>query len=97
MRALLLLALAITLPANPAFAQATERTVYASVVDKNDAPVTGLSEAVLTRVTSFCALIDPVNLSRPAVRKRCAGAGGLMGRRHHTHLVRDFTWPPGTL
>jgi Ca-activated chloride channel family protein len=35
--------LAMFVPANLAFAQATERTVYASVVDKNNAPVTGLS------------------------------------------------------
>ena len=41
--ALLMLTIAILLPAQPVWAQATERTVYASVVDKNDAPVTGLS------------------------------------------------------
>ena len=43
MRAIVLLILAMLVPANPAWAQATERTVYASVMDKNDAPVTGLS------------------------------------------------------
>ena len=43
MRLMMLSILAMLLPANPAWAQATERTVYASVVDKNDAPVTGLS------------------------------------------------------
>ena len=39
----MLLILAVLLPASPVLAQATERTVYASVVDKNDAPVTGLA------------------------------------------------------
>jgi VWFA-related protein len=43
MRAIVTVILAILVPANIAFAQAAERTVYASVVDKNDAPVTGLS------------------------------------------------------
>ena len=43
MRAITLLILAMLLPASPVLAQATERTVYASVVDKNDAPVTGLA------------------------------------------------------
>ena len=43
MRATVLLILAMLLPASPVLAQATERTVYASVVDKNDAPVTGLA------------------------------------------------------
>lgn len=43
MRVIVVLILAMLLPAIPAFAQADERTVYASVVDKNDAPVTGLS------------------------------------------------------
>ena len=43
MRAIVILALAMMVPANPAFAQADERTIYASVVDKNDAPVAGLS------------------------------------------------------
>ena len=43
MRAIVLLILAVLLPASPVLAQATERTVYASVVDKNDAPVTGLA------------------------------------------------------
>jgi VWFA-related protein len=43
MRAIGLLILAMLLPANPAWAQATEQTIYASVVDKNDAPVTGLA------------------------------------------------------
>jgi hypothetical protein len=41
--ALLVLTIAILLPAQQAWAQATERTVYASVVDNNDAPITGLS------------------------------------------------------
>lgn len=43
MRAIVLLTLAMLLPANPLWAQSTERTVFASVVDKNDAPVTGLA------------------------------------------------------
>jgi VWFA-related protein len=43
MRVLLLLTLAMLLPASPVLAQATERTVFASVVDKNDTPVTGLA------------------------------------------------------
>jgi VWFA-related protein len=43
MRAITLLILAMLLPASPVLAQATERTVFASVVDKNDAPVTGLA------------------------------------------------------
>lgn len=43
MRATVLLILAMLLPASPVLAQATERTVYASVVDKNDAPVPGLA------------------------------------------------------
>jgi VWFA-related protein len=42
MRAIVLFILAMLLPAGPALAQALERTVYASVVDKNDAPVTGM-------------------------------------------------------
>jgi VWFA-related protein len=42
MRATVLLTLALLLPASPVWAQAIERTVYASVVDKNDAPVAGL-------------------------------------------------------
>ena len=43
MRTIVLMILATLLPVNPVWAQATERTIYASVVDKNDAPVTGLS------------------------------------------------------
>ena len=43
MRATLLFILAVLVPASPVLAQATERTVYASVVDKNDAPVKGLA------------------------------------------------------
>lgn len=43
MRAVMLLILAMLLPPSPVSAQATEHTVYASVVDENDAPVTGLS------------------------------------------------------
>jgi len=42
MRATVLLILASLLPASPVWAQATERTAYASVLDKNDAPVAGL-------------------------------------------------------
>ena len=42
MRVIVLAILAMLLPASPVLAQATERTVYASVVDKNDAPITGL-------------------------------------------------------
>jgi len=42
MRTSVLLILAVLLPATPVWAQATERTVFASVVDRNDAPVTGL-------------------------------------------------------
>ena len=43
MRSMLLFVIATVLSANSAWAQATERTIYASVVDKNNAPVTGLS------------------------------------------------------
>ena len=43
MRLMMSFALALVLSSSTAWAQATERTVYASVVDKNDAPVTGLS------------------------------------------------------
>jgi VWFA-related protein len=43
MRAIVLMILAMLLPVNPVWSQATERTIYASVVDKNDAPVSGLS------------------------------------------------------
>lgn len=42
MRATLLI-LSLLLPAAPVWAQATERTIFASVVDKNNAPVTGLA------------------------------------------------------
>jgi VWFA-related protein len=42
MRAIALVILALVLPAVPAWSQATERTIYASVVDKNDAPISGL-------------------------------------------------------
>jgi VWFA-related protein len=45
MRSMLLLIVATLLSANSAWAQATERTIYASVIDKNNAPVTGLSAA----------------------------------------------------
>ncbi len=43
MRAIALLILALVLPAGPVWAQAEEKTVYASVVDKDDAAVKGLS------------------------------------------------------
>jgi VWFA-related protein len=43
MRAIVTLILALLVPADIAWGQATERTVYASVVDKNSAPVTGLA------------------------------------------------------
>ena len=43
MRAMALIVVALLLPVSPAWAQADELTVYASVVDKNDAPVAGLS------------------------------------------------------
>ena len=43
MRAIMLFILAMLVPAGPVLAQATERTVYASVVDRNDAPVKGLA------------------------------------------------------
>ncbi|RPI56001.1 MAG: VWA domain-containing protein [Acidobacteria bacterium] len=43
MRTIVLLILAVLMPAGPAWAQADERTVFASVVDKRDAPVSGLS------------------------------------------------------
>lgn len=42
MRAIVFVVLALVFPAN-VWAQADERTIYASVVDKNDAPVAGLS------------------------------------------------------
>ena len=54
MRSMLLLLVATLLSANSVWAQATERTIYASVVDKNDAPVTGLSAA-----SSSCAKTTP--------------------------------------
>lgn len=43
MRAALLLALLVTVPNHYLHAQSEERTIYASVVDKSNAPVTGLS------------------------------------------------------
>lgn len=43
MRLTMSFALGLALSSSTLWAQATERTVYASVVDKNDAPVTGLS------------------------------------------------------
>jgi Ca-activated chloride channel family protein len=43
MRATVLLILAMLLPSSPVRAQATEQTVFASVVDKNDAPVAGVA------------------------------------------------------
>ena len=43
MRLIMSFALALVLSSSTVWAQATERTVYASVVDRNDAPVTGLS------------------------------------------------------
>jgi Ca-activated chloride channel family protein len=43
MRAMALLLVALLLPANAVWAQTEERTVYASVVDKNDVPVPGLN------------------------------------------------------
>jgi hypothetical protein len=43
MRAMALLMMALFVAANPVWAQTEERTVYASVVDKNDAPVPGLT------------------------------------------------------
>jgi VWFA-related protein len=42
MRAIVLVILALLVPAGPVWSQATERTIYAGVVDKNDAPVSGL-------------------------------------------------------
>ena len=43
MRAIAWLILALIVPANAAFAQTEEKTVYVSVVDKEDAPVPGLT------------------------------------------------------
>lgn len=43
MRTIVISMMALVLSANLAFAQAVERTVYASVLDKDDAPVAGLS------------------------------------------------------
>ena len=43
MRAMALIVVALLLPVSPAWAQADELTVYASVVDKNDAPVSARS------------------------------------------------------
>jgi len=43
MRAMALVILAVLLPAGQAWSQTEERTVYASVIDKSDAPVAGLS------------------------------------------------------
>ena len=45
MRSMLLFVVATVLSANSVWAQATERTIYASVIDKSNAPVTGLSAA----------------------------------------------------
>ena len=45
MRATMLLILALLLPVSPVLAQSAERTVYASVLDKNDAPVVGMGAA----------------------------------------------------
>ena len=42
MRAIVLVILLLLVPAGPVWSQATERTIYASVVDRNDAPVSGL-------------------------------------------------------
>lgn len=42
-RMLLMILMAALLPLDSAWAQAEERTIYASVVDKSDAPVTGLA------------------------------------------------------
>ncbi len=42
MRWICLLILAVLMPASPAWAQSEERTVYASVLDRKDAPVSGL-------------------------------------------------------
>lgn len=54
------LALSLLLPATMAWAQADERTVYASVVDKKDNPVTGLG------ASDFIVRED--NLSREVLR-----------------------------
>ncbi len=43
MRAIAVLILALVVPSHAAWAQTQERTIYASVVDKQDAPVTGLT------------------------------------------------------
>ena len=43
MRALAIVSLLLLVPAHPARAQSSERTAYVSVVDKKDAPVTGLA------------------------------------------------------
>jgi VWFA-related protein len=48
MRAMVLVILALLLPAGPVWSQATERTIYASVVDKDDAPVAGLGTGDFT-------------------------------------------------
>ena len=48
MRVMLLLMLAVLLQAVPVMAQATEQTVYAGVLDKDDAPVSGLTAADFT-------------------------------------------------
>jgi VWFA-related protein len=45
---LFLISVAIIAPDKPASAQAAERTVYASVVDRSDAPVTGLAAKEFT-------------------------------------------------
>jgi VWFA-related protein len=43
MRAIAVLILALLVPSHAAWAQSEERTIYATVVDKQDAPVTGLT------------------------------------------------------
>src|SRR5688572_6827268 len=43
MRAMAIVSLLLLVSAQSAWAQATERTAYVSVVDKKDAPVTGLT------------------------------------------------------
>ena len=67
MRLMLLLILAMLLPASPVLAQATERTVYASVVDKNDAPVTGVA------ANEFICICGPSGCGKTTLLDMLAG------------------------
>jgi VWFA-related protein len=71
MRFIPLLICAALVPASPVWGQATERTVYASVVDRNDAPVTGLTagdfivreDGVAREVLRVSAATEPMQIA----------------------------------